>query len=126
MDLAGSERVRRTTSSGVRLEEAKAINLSLSALSNVITALRSETQAFVPFRSSKLTRVLQNSLSGISKIVLLSTIGPSPKNANETLSTLQFANRCKDLICTPLANVVVDDEIEYGECNHLRKELAQL
>ena len=58
MDLAGSERVRRTTSQGIRLEEAKAINLSLSALGNVITALRSENQSFVPFRSSKLTRVL--------------------------------------------------------------------
>lgn len=66
--------------SGTRLEEAKHINASLSALGNVISSLANQKQQFIPYRSSKLTRVLQNSLSGSSKIVVLATMGPSIKN----------------------------------------------
>ena len=93
-DLAGSERVRRTTSTGIRLEEAKHINASLSALGNVINCLASSNinnQQFIPYRTSKLTRALTNSLSLSSKIVFLCTVGPSSSNYNETLSTLLFA-----------------------------------
>jgi hypothetical protein len=93
-DLAGSERVRRTTSSGVRLEEAKHINVSLSALGNVVNGLATGQEKFIPYRSSKLTRVLTNSLSLNSKIVVLCTVGPSSANYNETISTMQFAQRC--------------------------------
>lgn len=62
-DLAGSERVRRTTSTGIRLDEAKHINASLSALGNVVSGLAGGSTQFIPYRSSKLTRVLTNSLS---------------------------------------------------------------
>ena len=74
--------------SGTRLEEAKHINASLSALGNVISSLAHQKQQFIPYRSSKLTRVLQNSLSGSSKIVVLATLGPSVRNFQESLSTL--------------------------------------
>ena len=82
-DLAGSERVRKTQASGARFEEAKHINASLSALGNVISSLANPSKKkqvssnYIPYRSSKLTRVLTNSLSLSSKIVVLSTVGPS-------------------------------------------------
>ena len=102
-DLAGSERVARTVSTGVRLEEAKHINASLSALGNVISALAANNKTansdghHIPYRSSKLTRVLTNALAQNSKIVVLATLGPSGKNFNESLSTCQFAQRCQHI-----------------------------
>ena len=93
-DLAGSERVRKTTSTGIRLEEAKHINSSLSALGNVISSLanpRKNGQQFIPYRSSKLTRVLTNSLNYESKVVVLATLGPAKSSFHESLSTMQFA-----------------------------------
>ena len=102
VDLAGSERVRRTTSKGQRLVEAKHINQSLSILGNVIQSLSLQqknltlkrngsmqnNQQFIPYRSSKLTRVLQNSLGPTSKIVVMATLGPHHLNYQESLSTL--------------------------------------
>jgi hypothetical protein len=93
-DLAGSERVRRTTSTGIRLQEAKHINASLSALGNVISGLAAKQGKHIPYRTSKLTRVLTNSLNLDSKIVVLATLSSGLKNYNESLSTLQFAQRC--------------------------------
>jgi hypothetical protein len=85
----------------------------LSALGNVIAALasssgKSSTQ-FIPYRSSKLTRVLTNSLSFDSKIVVLATLGPSKTSYFESVSTLQFATRCQDIQLTPKANQAIDD-----------------
>jgi hypothetical protein len=94
VDLAGSERVRKTISKGARLDEAKSINTSLSALGNVIAALAESTTAHVPYRDSKLTRILNDSLGGTASTSLIATVGPAPSNYNETLSTLQFASRC--------------------------------
>ena len=87
-DLAGSERVRRTTSTGIRLQEAKHINASLSALGNVISSLSAKQGKHIPYRTSKLTRVLTNSLNLDSKIVVLATLSSGLKNYNESLSTL--------------------------------------
>jgi len=95
VDLAGSEMVRKTGASGQQLEEAKTINKSLSALGQVINALTDEKQSHVPYRDSKLTRVLQDSLGGNSKTVLIVAISPSSYNANETLSTIRFGLRAK-------------------------------
>lgn len=106
-DLAGSERVRRTTSTGARLEEAKHINASLSALGNVVSGLAAGSNQFIPYRSSKLTRVLTNSLSLNSKIVVLCTIGPSAQNYNETLSTLMFAKRCQEITLKPKPTTIL-------------------
>jgi hypothetical protein len=91
VDLAGYERVRKTKTSGSRLKEAQTINSSLSALGNVILGLSKGD--FITFRQSKLTRILQNSLKGDSKIVLLATVASTSEDTSETLSTLQFANR---------------------------------
>jgi len=95
VDLAGSEMVRKTGASGQQLEEAKTINKSLSALGQVINALTDEKQSHIPYRDSKLTRVLQDSLGGNSKTVLIVAISPSSFNANETLSTIRFGLRAK-------------------------------
>ena len=95
VDLAGSEMVRKTGASGQQLEEAKTINKSLSALGQVINALTDEKQTHIPYRDSKLTRVLQDSLGGNSKTVLIVAISPSSYNANETLSTIRFGLRAK-------------------------------
>ena len=109
-DLAGSERVRKTYSEGKRFEEAKHINASLSALGNVIAGLANppkrggSASSYIPYRSSKLTRVLTNSLSQSSKIVLLATVGPSFTNYHESMSTLQFAQRCQDIMLKPEVN----------------------
>lgn len=95
VDLAGSEKINRTGASGKRLDEAKNINSSLSALGNVISALADRDKAHVPYRDSKLTRVLQESLGGNSKTSLIITCSPSMVNAQETLSTLRFGQRAK-------------------------------
>ena len=96
IDLAGSEMVRKTDASGARLNEAKHINKSLSALGNVIMALTSSPPAaFIPFRDSKLTRLLQDSLAGNAKTILLLTISANREHAMESLSTLKFGERAR-------------------------------
>lgn len=98
VDLAGSEMVRKTNASGQQLEEAKTINKSLSALGQVINALSSkETITHIPYRDSKLTRILQDSLGGNSKTVLVIAISPSSYNLQETLSTIRFGTRAKSI-----------------------------
>ncbi|CAK0859215.1 unnamed protein product, partial [Prorocentrum cordatum] len=95
VDLAGSEKVAKTGASGDRLDEAKNINRSLSALGNVINALTDKSYTHVPYRDSKLTRVLQESLGGNSKTSLIITCSPSNFNEQETASTLRFGQRAK-------------------------------
>jgi kinesin family member 5 len=97
VDLAGSEMVRKTNVSGQQLEEAKTINKSLSALGQVINALTDDKQSHIPYRDSKLTRILQDSLGGNSKTVLIIACSPSNYNASETQSTLRFGNRAKSI-----------------------------
>mmetsp|Transcript_987 Transcript_987/g.2351 ORF Transcript_987/g.2351 Transcript_987/m.2351 type:complete len:813 (+) Transcript_987:364-2802(+) len=95
VDLAGSEMVRKTGATGDRLDEAKMINLSLSALGKVINALTDGKSAHVPYRDSKLTRMLQESLGGNARTWLVINVSPSSYNALETLNTLRFGNRAK-------------------------------
>jgi kinesin family protein 5 len=96
VDLAGSEKVAKTGTTGVRLDEAKNINKSLSALGNVINALTERKRGdHVPYRDSKLTRVLQEALGGNSKTCLLLSCSPSTFNQAETVSTLRFGARAK-------------------------------
>ncbi|KAF2282656.1 hypothetical protein GH714_043766 [Hevea brasiliensis] len=92
VDLAGSERVHKSGSEGHMLEEAKSINLSLSALGKCINAL-AENSAHVPVRDSKLTRLLKDSFGGTARTSLIITIGPSPRHRGETTSTILFGQR---------------------------------
>ena len=98
VDLAGSERVKSTGATGTVLKEGANINKSLSALGNVINALVEASKgkgAFIPYRNSKLTRVLQESLGGNSITAMLAALSPAACNFEETLSTLKYANRAK-------------------------------
>ena len=97
VDLAGSERQSKTGASGERLKEAVNINLSLSTLSRVISALVDKNSNYIPYRESKLTRYLQDSLGGNSKTTMIANIGPADYNVDETLGTLRYANRAKNI-----------------------------
>ena len=98
VDLAGSERVRLSGATGQRLEESKQINRSLSALGNVISALTdTKGRTHVPYRDSKLTRMLEDSLGGNCRTTMMAMISPAMEAMVETLSTLKFANRAKNI-----------------------------
>ncbi|KAM9607656.1 kinesin-like protein KIFC3 isoform 1-T1 [Trichechus inunguis] len=102
VDLAGSERVGKSGAEGSRLREAQHINKSLSALGDVIAALRSR-QGHVPFRNSKLTYLLQDSLSGDSKTLMVVQVSPVEKNTSETLYSLKFAERVRSVELGPVS-----------------------
>jgi kinesin family member 5 len=104
VDLAGSEKVGKTGAEGKRLDEAKNINKSLSALGLVIFSLTDGKSTHVPYRDSKLTRVLQDSLGGNSKTSLIITCSPANYNEQETLSTLRFGVRAKAIKNKPKVN----------------------
>eukprot|EP00658_Telonema_sp_P-2_P021573 TRINITY_DN18595_c0_g1_i1.p1 TRINITY_DN18595_c0_g1~~TRINITY_DN18595_c0_g1_i1.p1 ORF type:complete len:824 (-),score=312.43 TRINITY_DN18595_c0_g1_i1:452-2923(-) len=110
VDLAGSERVRVSGASGDRLEEVKHINQSLSALGNVIAALTDTNVSHIPYRNSKLTRLLEDSLGGNCKTTLVATIGPAEEAATEAISTLKFASRAKHVRNFATQNVEVDQK----------------
>jgi len=97
VDLAGSERLSKTGASGDRLKEATKINLSLSTLCHVISALTDPKATYIPYRDSKLTRLLQDSLGGNTKTVMISNVGPSHDNFEETMNTLRYASRAKNI-----------------------------
>jgi kinesin family protein 3/17 len=104
VDLAGSEKQSKTGAQGERLEEAIKINLSLSTLCNVISALVDNRSKYVPYRDSKLTRLLQDSLGGNTKTVMIANIGPADYNTEETINTLRYANRAKRIENKPRIN----------------------
>ncbi|KAG9349132.1 hypothetical protein JZ751_029452 [Albula glossodonta] len=93
VDLAGSEKVSKTGAEGAVLDEAKNINKSLSALGNVISALAEGTKSHVPYRDSKMTRILQDSLGGNCRTTIIICCSPSVFNEAETKSTLMFGQR---------------------------------
>lgn len=112
---------------GERLKEATKINLSLSALGNVISALVDSNVAYVPYRDSKLTRLLQDSLGGNAKTVMVANIGPASYNYDETLNTLRYANRAKNIKNKPKINEDPKDALlrEYqNEINRLKGMLS--
>ncbi|XP_037926069.1 osmotic avoidance abnormal protein 3 isoform X2 [Hermetia illucens] len=104
VDLAGSERQNKTGATGERLKEATKINLSLSALGNVISALVDGKTKHIPYRDSKLTRLLQDSLGGNTKTLMIACISPADYNYDETLSTLRYASRAKNIHNKPVIN----------------------
>lgn len=104
VDLAGSERQSKTGATGDRLKEATKINQSLSTLGNCISALVDAKSTHIPYRDSKLTRLLQDSLGGNAKTLMMATISPASYNYDETISTLRYANRAKAIKNKPKIN----------------------
>ncbi|XP_068598116.1 kinesin-like protein KIF17 [Brachionichthys hirsutus] len=117
VDLAGSERQSKSGATGERLREATKINLSLSALGNVISALVDGRSKYVPYRDSKLTRLLQDSLGGNTRTLMIACLSPADNNYEETLSTLRYANRAKCIQNKPRINEDPKDALlrEYQE-----------
>ncbi|GMF54994.1 unnamed protein product [Phytophthora fragariaefolia] len=110
VDLAGSERLKKTLAEGERMKEGIQINIGLFALGNVINALgdekrRTSSHVHVPYRSSKLTRLLQDALGGNSRTLFIACVSPADDNANETLNTLQYANRAKNIQNKAVKNI---------------------
>lgn len=111
VDLAGSEKVSKTGAEGTVLDEAKNINKSLSALGNVISALADGNKTHIPYRDSKLTRILQESLGGNARTTIVICCSPASFNESETKSTLDFGRRAKTV-----KNVVcVNEELTAEE-----------
>lgn len=122
IDLAGSEKVNHSGVTGNKLEETKKINLSLSALGNVIHSLITNSE-HVPYRDSKLTRLLQESLGGNFKTTLIVACSPSPKNTEETLNTIRFAQRAKNIKNKVTVNIKNSPENYIKLIDQLRKDL---
>ncbi|XP_075450277.1 kinesin-like protein KIF3B [Ascaphus truei] len=122
VDLAGSERQAKTGAQGKRLKEATKINLSLSALGNVISALVDGKSTHIPYRDSKLTRLLQDSLGGNAKTVMVANIGPASYNVEETLTTLRYSNRAKNIKNKPRVNEDPKDAL----LREFQEEIARL
>ena len=128
VDLAGSEKVRQTGATGQRLEESKYINKSLSHLGNVISALTAakDNPSFrqhVPYRDSKLTRILEDSLGGNCKTTMIATISPAGDSYTESLSTLKYANRAKNIKNEAIVN---EDVGQKGLIKRYERELERL
>ncbi|XP_078442011.1 ATP binding microtubule motor family protein [Wolffia australiana] len=117
VDLAGSEKVEKSGAEGKVLDEAKTINKSLSALGNVINALTSGKGNHIPYRDSKLTRILQDTVGGNSRTALLCCCSPSSLNASESLSTLRFGTRTKLVKTTPLRNPIQETPTSHSRSN---------
>eukprot|EP00736_Rhodelphis_marinus_P006371 Rmarinus@m.27920 len=129
VDLAGSERQSKTGATGERLIEATKINMSLTNLGRVISHLvRGKTQAHIPYRDSKLTKMLQDSLGGNTKTVMVANIGPADYNYDETVNTLRYAESAKKIKNKPRINEDPKDAMirEYKEeIERLRAQLEQ-
>ncbi|KFD49379.1 hypothetical protein M513_09742 [Trichuris suis] len=131
VDLAGSERQSKTRAVGERLKEATRINLSLSALGNVISALVDGKSTHIPYRDSKLTRLLQDSLGGNTKTIMIACLSPADYNYEESLSTLRYANRAKNIRNRPRINEDPKDALlrqyqeEIERLKNLLRDLQQ-
>ncbi|XP_069905735.1 kinesin-like protein KIF21A isoform X4 [Oryctolagus cuniculus] len=124
VDLAGSERLKRTGATGERAKEGISINCGLLALGNVISALgdKSKRATHVPYRDSKLTRLLQDSLGGNSQTIMIACVSPSDRDFMETLNTLKYANRARNI----KNKVMVNQDRASQQINALRSEITRL
>ena len=135
VDLAGSERLKRTGNEGVRLRESVKINSGLLALGNVISVLGdeklidSERPAHVPYRESKLTRILQDSLGGNAHTLMIACISPLEQDLEETINTLKYANRARKIHNKPILNIIDQQALErtnlHQKINQLELELKE-
>uniref|UniRef100_A0A8C7KTZ8 Kinesin family member 4 n=1 Tax=Oncorhynchus kisutch TaxID=8019 RepID=A0A8C7KTZ8_ONCKI len=125
VDLAGSERQKKTKAEGDRLKEGISINRGLLSLGNVISALGDESKkgtGFVPYRDSKLTRLLQDSLGGNSHTLMIACISPADSNIEETINTLRYADRARKIKNKPVVNV----DPRTAEMKHLKQQVQEL
>ena len=126
VDLAGSERQSKTKAEGLRLKEGININLGLLALGNVISILGEDNPSnkvkHVPYRESKLTRILQDSLGGNSHTVMIACASPADSNMEETLNTLRYADRARKIKNKPFVNV----DPQTAEICSLRQQVQEL
>ena len=127
VDLAGSERVKKTGSTGIALKEAAYINKSLTFLEQVVVALTDKTRRkdYVPYRQSKLTHILKDSIGGNCKTVMIATIWPEEPYILETLSTLNFAKRMKNVVNEVSVNITLDPHALIKKLTKEIKELKQ-
>jgi Kinesin motor domain len=126
VDLAGSERLKRTGAEGLRLKESVKINSGLLALGNVISILgddkpgeQGDKQTHVPYRDSKLTRLLQDSLGGNSQTLMLACVSPLFDDVDETINTMKYANRARKIKNKPIVNVI--DQMALERTSMLNK-----
>lgn len=124
VDLAGSERLKRTGATGDRAKEGISINCGLLALGNVISALgdKSKKATYIPYRDSKLTRLLQDSLGGNSRTVMIACVSPSDRDFMETLNTLKYANRARNI----KNKVILNQDRSSQTINMLKHQISQL
>uniref|UniRef100_A0A673XNR9 Kinesin family member 4 n=1 Tax=Salmo trutta TaxID=8032 RepID=A0A673XNR9_SALTR len=125
VDLAGSERQKKTKAEGDRLKEGISINRGLLSLGNVISALGDESKkgtGFVPYRDSKLTRLLQDSLGGNSHTLMIACISPADSNIEETINTLRYADRARKIKNKPVVNV----DPRAAEMKRLKQQVQEL
>uniref|UniRef100_A0AAX7VJ99 Kinesin motor domain-containing protein n=1 Tax=Astatotilapia calliptera TaxID=8154 RepID=A0AAX7VJ99_ASTCA len=124
VDLAGSERQKKTKAEGDRLKEGISINRGLLSLGNVISALGDESKknTFVPYRDSKLTRLLQDSLGGNSHTLMIACVSPADSNMEETINTLRYADRARKIKNKPVVNI----DPRAAEMNRLKQQVQEL
>ncbi|XP_060792516.1 kinesin family member 4 [Neoarius graeffei] len=124
VDLAGSERQKKTKAEGDRLKEGISINRGLLSLGNVISALGDESKkgTFVPYRDSKLTRLLQDSLGGNSHTLMIACVSPADSNIEETINTLRYADRARKIKNKPIINV----DPQAAETKRLKQQVQEL
>ncbi|XP_057677097.1 kinesin family member 4 [Corythoichthys intestinalis] len=124
VDLAGSERQKKTKAEGDRLKEGISINRGLLSLGNVISALGDESKknAFVPYRDSKLTRLLQDSLGGNSHTLMIACVSPADSNLEETINTLRYADRARKIKNKPIVNI----DPRAAELSRLHQQVQEL
>ncbi|XP_073680996.1 kinesin family member 4 [Garra rufa] len=124
VDLAGSERQKKTKAEGDRLKEGISINRGLLSLGNVISALGDESKkaTFVPYRDSKLTRLLQDSLGGNSHTLMIACVSPADSNIEETINTLRYADRARKIKNKPVLNV----DPRAVEMKRLKQQVQEL
>ncbi|CAG8716722.1 714_t:CDS:2, partial [Racocetra persica] len=127
VDLAGSERLKRTSAIGDRVKEGISINSGLLALGNVISVLGDPAKAknamHIPYRDSKLTRLLQDSLGGNAKTLMIACVSPAEYNINETISTLKYANRARNIKNSAIVN---KEEPGWQDIEHLQNLVLKL
>ncbi|XP_072285830.1 chromosome-associated kinesin KIF4A [Pyxicephalus adspersus] len=124
VDLAGSERQKKTKAEGDRLKEGISINRGLLCLGNVISALGDDSKrgGFVPYRDSKLTRLLQDSLGGNSHTLMIACVSPADSNMEETLNTLRYADRARKIKNKPIVNT----DPQAAELQRLKQQVQDL